>query len=61
MWLFYIKLAGSSLAWRNIAFCALMIIVPVLCYHLVEAPLIGVGVRIGKRLFRKQVAVSAAA
>lgn len=60
MWIFYRKSVHSFSVWRNIAFGLLMIVVPVLCYHLIEAPLIGVGIRISKHLFREDVAVSAA-
>jgi peptidoglycan/LPS O-acetylase OafA/YrhL len=52
MWIFYRKLASFPWVWRNLGFGLAMFVVPALCYRVVEAPLIGVGIRISKRLFQ---------
>jgi peptidoglycan/LPS O-acetylase OafA/YrhL len=46
MWFFYRKLSGLATIERHLGFIVCLILFPVLCYHLVEHPLIKLGMRL---------------
>jgi len=51
MWFFFRRLNGTSpLIVRLVGFAVCITIVPVLCYHLLELPMIKAGVRLSQRL-----------
>jgi peptidoglycan/LPS O-acetylase OafA/YrhL len=50
IWLVFFKLMFLPLAIRWVLLCVLMVLVPWLAYHLVEAPMVGIGRRLASRV-----------
>ena len=54
LWFAFVHLSSQAMAFRFVVFAALIFAVPVVLFHALEDPLIGVGARLGNRLFSRR-------